>query len=736
MPGALHAVVLRSPHAHARIRGIDIAAARAAAGVVAVLTGVDAQKDRISAFTPLPGHPAIRDPRLYSAPVLALDRVLYVGEAVALVVAETLAQAKDAAELIAIDYDVFPAVVSLEASMAPNAARVWEEAAGNLACHAEMGNEKAVAAAFAKAHHVERLTIVNNRLSANPMEPRSVLGVHDPVSHRTTLYTSHQAPHRLKQALAQALNVAETDLRVVCPDVGGGFGMKSNLYVEDALIAWAAMRIGRPVKWIAERSESLMADAHARDRIDRGELAFDADGWMLGIRVEVDANLGAYVSATGQVPPLQTLRLLSSVYAIPAIYGRARMFYTNTTPIAVYRGAGRPEAMHLIERLIDAAAGSLGIEGDEIRRRNHIAPEAMPYRTHSDLVYDSGDFAGLLAKTLSHADRAGFEARRAQSRRRGRLRGFGVGQYIELSGQMNERMDLRVEADGTVLVFAGTFSHGQGHETVYAQMVSEWLGVPFEKVRLVQGDTDRVPGGRGTFGARSMVCGGGALRAAADQVIEKGRRVAAVLLEAAAADIEFRSGLFTIAGSDRRLPFAAVARAAHAPVGPLAALGMGLEGSGHFDPVATLPNGCHIAEVEIDPETGVVSLERYVAVDDVGFALNPRLVEGQVHGGIAQGVGQALLERIVFDAESGQLLSGSFMDYAMPRADDVPAIDVLLHNVPATTHPLGVKGAGEAGTVGALPAVMNALLDALRPLGITDLDMPVTPEKLWRSLRA
>jgi carbon-monoxide dehydrogenase large subunit len=600
-----------------------------------------------------------------------------------------------------------------------------------------MGRKDAVEAALAKAKHVVHATIAHNRLSANAMEPRVALGAYDAILGRTTIYTSSQAPHRLKQALAaDVLRVRESELRIVCPDVGGGFGMKSQNYPEDALVAWASRRIGRPVKWTADRAESMLSDTHARDRIDRGEMAFDADGHITAIRVHVDASVGAYLSSSGGVTPIQTMRLLSSVYVIPAIYGSATAYFTNTNPIAVYRGAGRPEAMALIERLIEEGAKAMRIEAAELRRRNFVAPSAMPYQTHSDLKYDSGEFAAILDKALAKIDRAGFAARRDDSAKRGKLRGFGIGQYIELSGQMNERMGLRVEADGSVVIYAGTFSHGQGHETVWPQVISDWLGVPFERIRVVQGDTDRVASGRGTFGARSMVCGGGALRLAADEVIEKGKRFAAHMLEAAAEDIAFADGAFRVAGTDRTLPLAAVARASYAPAGPLAAIGMGLEGVGVYDPVPSCPNGCHACEVEIDRATGEVRIVRYVAVDDVGVALNPMLVDGQVHGGVAQGAGQVLMEHVIYDPATGQLLAGSFMDYAMPRADDLPNIEVALHEVPAKTNPLGVKGVGEAGTVGALPALMNAILDALAPVGVTDIAMPVTPERVWRAMKA
>jgi carbon-monoxide dehydrogenase large subunit len=735
LPGTAHAYVLRSPHAHARVRSIDTAAAKSAPGVLLVLTGADATSDNIGGYAAVVGHAAIRDAHLPTHPVLVKDKVRHVGDRVALVVAETLDQARDAAELIAVDYEVLPAVASIPAAMADGAPQVWDDAKGNFCFRAEMGKKEPVDAAFARAHHVARVTVVNNRLSANAIEPRCALATYDSVLGRMTIYTSHQAPHRLKQSLAaDVLHIPEGDLRIVAPDVGGGFGMKSQLYVEDGLVAWASRRLARPVKWVAERAESMMSDTHARDRVDTGEMAFDKDGRILAIRVHIDANMGAYCSASGMVPPMQTLRLMSSVYAIPAIYGSARAFYTNTNPMAVYRGAGRPEAMHLIERLIEAAAPALGIEAGELRRKNHVLPSAMPYQTHSDLNYDSGDFTGLLAHAVKDADYAGFAARRAASEKIGRLRGFGVGQYIELSGQMNERMGLRLEADGTTLVFAGTHSHGQGHATTYAQVISDWLGIPFEKIRLVQGDTDRVAGGRGTFGARSMVCASGALRNAADGIIAQGKRVAAQMLEAAEADLEFADGTFKVAGTDRKVPLMAVARAAHAPAGPLAKLGMGLEAVGTYDPIPSCPNGCHVAEVEIDRDTGAVTLARYVAIDDVGVALNPMLVDGQVHGGVAQGVGQALTEHVAYDAE-GQLLSATFMDYCMPRADDLPWIEVGLHNTPAKTNPLGVKGVGEAGAVGAVPAVMNAILDALRPLGVTDIAMPATPERVWQAMR-
>jgi len=671
-------------------------------------------------------------------PALVTDRVRWVGDYVAFVVAETRHQAADAAALIEVDYEPLPAVTSIAQAKAPGASVVWQEAPGNVIYTLQMGNKAAVDEAFAKAAHVERLTVVNNRVSANAMEPRASIGIYEPATRRYTLYMSSQGPHRNKQMISSGiLHIPESDLRVISRDVGGGFGMKGQGYPEDPLVVWAAGKLERPVKWTADRSESLQSDTHGRDQVDTIELAIDKDGKFLALRAQIEVNLGSFISGAGNVPPLQTLWMLSGVYAIPAIFGTSRTYFSHTNPVGTYRGAGRPEASYMIERVIDQAARALKMDPAELRRRNLIPTKSMPYKTaHGPIQYDSGEFETVLDMALAKADRKGFAARRAESEKRGRRRGLGIAYYIEISNVFNERMGLRVEADGSAVIFAGTFSHGQGHETAYAQLITEWLGVPFEKIRLIQGDTDAVAAGRGTFGARSASVGGTALKKAVNTVIDNGKKFAAHMLEAAEGDIEFADGMFKVAGTDRKIPLLAVARASHAPAGPLAKLGMiGLEGVGAEDAVSNFPNGCHICEVEVDPATGRVEIVRYIAVDDVGTVINPMLVDGQVHGGVAQGIGQAMMENVEYDPESGQLLSGSFMDYAMPHADDMPSIEVDLHVVPTPTNPLGVKGAGEAGSVAAPPALMNAIVDALAPLGVQHVEMPATPEKVWRAIQ-
>jgi carbon-monoxide dehydrogenase large subunit len=738
LPHQTYAAILRSPHAHARIKSIDTAKAKAAPGVLLVLTGEDAAREQLGGLSTMAMPEDMGGPKGHRTvqPILCKDMVRHVGDRVALVVAETLEQAKDAAELIEVDYEPLPSVTSLAQARAPGAPLVYQESPGNVCYTLMMGNKDAAEAAFAKAHHVERITLVNNRISANAMEPRAALGNFDPATGRYTIYTSSQGPHRQKQSIAAILRVPETKMHAISRDVGGGFGMKGQGYPEDPLVVWAAGKLERPVKWTADRSESLLSDTHGRDQIDDVEMAFDKDGKILGLRVRIDHNLGAYISGAGNVPPLQTLWMLSGVYAIPAIHGISRSLFTHTNPVGTYRGAGRPEASYLLERVIDNAARALKLDPAELRRKNLIAAKAMPYKTvHGPLSYDSGEFETVMDMALAKADRKGFAARRADSERRGKKRGLGIAYYIEISNVFNERMGLRLESDGSAVIYAGTFSHGQGHETAFAQLLTDWLGVPFDRVRLVQGDTDAVAIGRGTFGARSASVGGSALKKAANEVIEKGKKFAAHMLEAAESDIEFADGMFKVAGTDRKLPLGAVARAAYAPAGPLAMIGpIGLEAVGTDNAVSNFPNGCHVAEVEVDPATGGVEIVRYLAVDDVGTVINPLLVDGQVHGGVAQGIGQVLLENIEYDPESGQLLSGSFMDYGMPRADDMPSIEVDLHVVPTKTNPLGVKGAGEAGSVAAPPAVMNAILDALAPMGVKHIEMPATPERIWRAI--
>jgi aerobic carbon-monoxide dehydrogenase large subunit len=732
-----HGVVVMSPHAHARIKHVNKAKAEAAPGVLAVLAGGDAKADKLGALVPLMpedmgGPKGFRTLRA----VLATDKVRAVGDRVAFVVAETLAQARDAAELLDIEYEPLPAVISIEDALKPGAPAVWDEAPDNVSVALMMGNKEAVDAAFASAEHVVSIKLVNNRIIANSIEPRATIGVYHPDSDAYTLYTTSQNPHGTRSHLAgPVLKIPENKLRVISPDVGGGFGMKGATYPEEVLVLWASRRCaGRPVKWVSTRAEAFLSDSHGRDQIVTGELALDASGKILGLRVNALHDMGSHVFDASIVVPVSALRLAPGVYDIPAVHAVGKAVLTNTPPLQPYRGAGRPEAAYLIERLLDRAARVIGIDAIEIRRRNFIRAAAMPYKVPTGMTYDSGDFVTVMDECLKLADWDGFARRAAQSKRSGKLRGRGIGYFLEEAAVFNERMVLRFDPSGTLTIFAGTHSHGQGHQTTYAQMVSDWLGVPFDSIRFVQGDTEEVPIGRGTYGSRSMHVGGNALKRAADAVIEKAKPMAAMMLEAAAGDVEFKDGSFRIVGTDRALPLPDVAKAFYRPVFLPPQFDLGLEGSGVFaaEP-PNYPNGCHICEVEIDPETGVVTLARYAAVDDVGKVMNRLLCEGQIHGGVAQGVGQALMESIVFDAD-GQLVSGSFQDYAMPRAEDFPDLLSELAEVPARTNPLGVKGAGEAGATGAPPAVMSAIIDALRDFGVDDLDMPATPDRVWQAL--
>ena len=738
LPRQAWGAVVLSPHPHARISHIDGARAMRAGGVLAVLTGTDAATDGLGGLPPLfmpedrggpKGHRTFR-------PILVADRVRHVGDRVAFVVAETAAQARDAAEQVEVDYEPLPAVVHVEDAVKDNAPRVWEEAAGNVCVELRMGDAAATDAAFARARHIIALRLENQRISANALEPRCAIGVCDATG-RYTLYTSTQNPHGVRTTLAQKVfRIPETSVRVIAPDVGGGFGMKGDAYPEDALVLWASRRCGRPVKWVATRSESLLGDAHGRDQVVDGEMALDEQGRILAIRARARQAFGAYVAGAAVAPLLFSVQLVPGPYAVPSVFLRTQAIFTHTSPTAPYRGAGRPEATYLTERLLDRAAAVTGIDPVEIRRRNFIEPDAMPYRIPTGLTYDSGEFARVLDRCLALADWPGFAARRAASEARGKRRGRGFAYSLEESGIFNERMELRSDPGGTLTIVAGTFSHGQGHATVYAQMVSEWLGVPFEHIRFVQGDTDQVPFGRGTYASRSSMVGGNALRAATDALVEKAKSVAAHLLEAAVPDIVFADGTFRVVGTDRAVPFTAVARASYAPAGPLSELGIGLEASGSFgSEPPNFPNAAHVCEVEVDPETGAVTLDRYTIVDDVGRALNPLICEGQLHGGLAQGIGQALFEHVAYDGASGQLLSGTLTDYCLPRGDDIPAFSVALAEIPCRTNPLGVKGLGEVGSVGAPPTVIHAILDALRPLGVDHLDMPATPSRILEALR-
>ncbi|MCY4548286.1 MAG: xanthine dehydrogenase family protein molybdopterin-binding subunit [Defluviicoccus sp.] len=732
-----HGAVVRSPHAHARIAGIDASAALAAPGVLAVLTGADYRADGLGAMPCLSIDDAIvtEPARRAATPALAPDAARHVGAPVAFVVAETRERALDAAELVSVAYEALPAVA--DSRDAARGAAMRPEAPANFCFAVEMGNRAATEAAFAAAHLVVALDLYNNRIAAVPMEPRGAIGEYDAADGRYRLHLSCQNPHRVRQVLAQSVfRIPESRLSVVARDVGGGFGMKGGVFPEDALVLWAAHRLDRPVKWIAERGESMVSDAHARDQRATAEMALDGHGRILGLRVEADYNLGAHLAAGAGVSPVHSTTLYSGVYAIPAIWARTRAVYTNTAWTAPYRGAGRPEASYLLERLVERAARETGIDGVALRRRNFIAPEAMPYRTALALEYDSGAFEAVMDAALPLADWDGFAARRAGSGKRGLLRGRGVACYLESAALSNERMEIRFDASGSVTVVAGTFSHGQGHETVYAQMVADWLGVDFDAIRLVQGDTDAVSIGRGTFGSRSMTVGGSALRIAADRVIDRGKRIAAHLLEAPPEDIAFAKGRFSVAGTDRSVSIVEAAKASYAAYGFPAELGLGLDGIADYAAgPGNFPNGCQIAEVEVDPETGAVALARLSVVDDVGRVINPLLLAGQIHGGVAQGVGQALMEDIVYHRETGQLLTGSLMDYALPRADDLPCFALDTRAAPTSANPLGVKGAGESGTIGATPAVVHAVLDALAPLGIADIAIPATPERVWRAIR-
>ncbi|MCC6620401.1 MAG: xanthine dehydrogenase family protein molybdopterin-binding subunit [Deltaproteobacteria bacterium] len=754
-PGQAYAYLVRSPYAHARVTGIDTAAARAADGVVAVLTGADVAADKIGGIPcgwlvhSKDGKPMVEPPHT----ILAMDRVRHVGDPVAMVIAGTRAQAKAAAGLVEVTYDELPVIASSAGAVADGAPVVWEQAPGNVCFHWAIGDAAATEAAFAKAAHVVSLDLVQNRLVANAMEPRAAIGEFEVSSGELTLYTTSQNPHLIRLLMAAfVMGVPEHKLRVVAPDVGGGFGSKIFHYAEEVLVTWAARRIGRPVKWTAERSESFVSDAQGRDHVTKVELALDADGIFLGMKVDTIANLGAYLSLFAAcVPTYLYGTLFAGCYRTPAIYGEVRGVFTNTVPVDAYRGAGRPEACYLIERVVDHAARQLGMDPVEIRRKNFIPTTAFPYQTPVALVYDVGDYHTTLEVALDKSDWRGFPARRAEAAARGKLRGIGISTYIEacgiapsaVVGSLGARAGLfeygqvRVHPTGSVTVFTGSHSHGQGHETAFAQIVNSYLGVPIEQVDVVHGDTSKIGFGMGTYGSRSAAVGGTAIVKALDKVIAKAKKIAAHLLEVSAGDVTLSDGVFKVAGTDRQKTFGEVALAAYVPHNfPHEELEPGLDESAFYDPKNfTYPAGCHVVEVEIDPETGVVAIVNVTAADDVGIVINPLIVDGQLHGGLAQGIGQALLENTVYD-DNGQLLTGSYMNYCMPRASDLPSFNVGFHVTACTHNPLGVKGCGEMGAIGVPPAVVNAAIDALAPLGVTHLDMPLTPEKVWRAIRA
>jgi carbon-monoxide dehydrogenase large subunit len=743
LPGQARGYVLRSPHAHARIRAIDTAAARAAPGVLAVYTGADWAADGLgympcmaAILIPLKrgdGQPIYVPER----PPLVRDRARFVGDYVAFVVAETLDQAKDAAELIEVDYEPLPAVTDAAAAAAPDAPAVWDECGDNVCFVQRMGNKDKVDAIFDAADHVTAFDLPVSRLAQNPMETRAALGAYDRFNDRYTLYSGTQAPHDTRNFLAEhVMKLPIAKLRVVSPDMGGGFGLRGSVFPEHALVLWAAKKLGRPVKWVADRSEHFLADDQGRDCRLHVELALGRDGEFQAIRVSSLAALGAYAGFFGPAPTFGNMGGVAGVYRTPAIYAEVRGMFLNTVPTGPYRGAGRPEAALMIELAVERAARELGIDRVEIRRRNMIPPDAMPFQTGLSFVYDSGRFEENMDKALALADADGFAARKAESEKRGRLRGLGIANAIEQSASMfDEGAEIRFAQDGSATVLMGTHSHGQGHETVFRQLLADKLGLEMEQIRYVQGDTDAIRHGHGTFGSRSAGLAGGALALAADRIIEKGKLLTAQHFETAVEDIVFDDGIFAVGGTDKMLSLTALARMSYAYATLPPGMDTGLSAAATFSHKApTFPNGCHVCEVEIDPETGTVTIDRYVVVDDVGTVMNPLLLKGQIQGGVVQGASQITLEQVRWEPGSGQLLTGSFMDYAMPRASDVPMIEVETNPVPTPTNPLGIKGAGEAGTVGGLPCVMIAVQDALWPLGIDKVDMPATPEKLWRAL--
>ena len=744
LPRQAYCVVIRSPHAHAKIGALDAAAARKAPGVLAVFTGADLAADGLgnlptdSGRKRRDGSPAFPTPR----PALARGRARHVGDPVALVAAETHEQAVDAAALVAVEYEPLPAAAETAEAMRPGAPVVWDEAPGNVAFVWQAGQKDAVAKAIEGAAHVTTLDFVVTRVAAAPLEPRAAVGEYDRRTGRYTLWTGIQGPHALRGILAeQVFRVPQSHVRVVTGEVGGSFGMRSGIYPELVLVLWAAKRLGRPVKWTSDRREGFVTDEHGRDNVSTVALALDAGGKFLALRVAITLNIGAYFTPRSAGPGTNNVGGLAGVYTTPAIHVETTGVFSNTTPTGPYRGAGRPEATYAIERVIDVAARELGIDPVELRRRNLIPASAMPFKTGLLFTYDCGEFARGMEMALTLADRAGFERRRAEARPRGKLRGLGIANPIEVAGgpytgANPDTAEIRVNPDGSVSLFAGSTSMGQGNETAFAQIVSDRLGVPPERIQVFAGDTDALGAGRGNGGSGALSVGGSAVTRAADRVIEHGKKIAAHLLEAAPADLVLRDGRFTVAGTDRGLTLAAVARAAYQPRQLPPGLEPGFSDTAAFMPPAvTFPNGSQICEVEIDEDTGVVRIVRHTVVDDVGHMINPMLVKGQIHGGVVQGLGQGLFELLAYDAETGQLLAGSFMDYAMPRADDMPFFDVDSHEVPTQVNPLGAKGVGEAGTVGALPALLNAVNDALAPLGVRHLDMPVTPERVWRAIQ-
>jgi aerobic carbon-monoxide dehydrogenase large subunit len=746
-----YAVFVRSPHAHAIVKSVNITQAQAMPGVVKIFTG----KDIEGKMNGLPCGWLINNPdgspmKEPAHPVLAIGKVRYVGDQVAMVVADSLQQAKDAAEAVEVDYEVLTAVVKV--TDAAKAAALHTEAPNNQCYKWALGDKAAVDGVFAKAAHVTKLDLTNNRLIPNAMEPRAAIGSYSRATGEYTLYVSNQNPHVERLLMtAFVLGLPEHKVRVIAPDVGGGFGSKIFLYAEDVCLTWGSKEINRNIKWICERSESFLTDAHGRDHVSHAEMAMDKDGKFLAMRVHTDANLGAYLSTfSTAVPTILYATLLAGQYTTPQIYVEVDAWFTNTAPVDAYRGAGRPEATYLLERLVSRCAWDMNLSQDEIRKRNFIT--TFPYQTPVALQYDVGDYHACMDKAKALGDVAGFDARRKASEAKGLRRGIGYSSYIEacgiapsnIAGALGARAGLfecgevRVHPTGSVTVFTGSHSHGQGHETTFAQVVAARLGLDPEQVDIVHGDTGRVPFGMGTYGSRSISVGGAAIMKALDKIETKAKKIAAHLMEASDADIEFSGGEFKVKGTDKKVTFGQVALTAYVPHNyPLDKLEPGLNETAFYDPTNfTFPAGTYICEVEIDPATGVTKVDKFTAVDDFGTIINPMIVEGQVHGGLVQGIGQALMENCVYDNETGQLLTGSFMDYTMPRADDFCQFVLDTVCTPCTHNPLGTKGCGEAGAIGSPPAVINAVLDALRPLGVKEFDMPASPHRVWEAIQS
>jgi carbon-monoxide dehydrogenase large subunit len=754
-PGELHGVFVRSQHAHANILGIDIEAAARSPGVVAVFTGADMAADDIGPMKPIwaitaPDGSTMAEPPRYA---LARDKVRHVGEAVALVVAETPTLAMDAAELVAVDYETLPAVTEGWRADADDAPILHHDAPRNVCFRFGRGDDTKVASVFATAPHTVSIDLHNQRIAGVALEPRGAIALPASGANKLTLYTTTQTPHHVRRLVAEQLGISEARLRVISPDVGGGFGFKGKLYPEESVLPWAASKLNRPLRWMASRNESFSSDLQARDHTTHAELALDRDGTFLALRVRTIANVGAYVSTFGAaIPSAIYSALLAGVYTTPAICVDVTGVFTNTVPTDAYRGAGRPEACYVLERLADLAAAELGLDRAQVRRRNLVPQSAIPYQTPIGPTYDSGNFPRIFARVSEIAETREFASRRAASEQKGQRRGLGYACFVESSGVapsgfagklgarvgFYEAAAISMEPDGSIRARFGTHNHGQGHQTSFAQIISAKLGVPIDKIEVIEGDTDIVPYGTGTFGSRSMAVGGSALVVATDKIIEKGRAIAAHLLEASASDIQFADGQFAVAGTNHSVSLEDVARAAYVPHNfPLDALEPGLHADAYYDPKSfAFSNGVHICEVEIDVETGVVVLDRYTAVDDVGIVINPLLATGQVHGGVAQGFGQAVLEHAIYDPDTGQALCGSLMDYALPRARHFPGfVSEFDQSQPCAHNPLGAKGCGEAGTIAAPAAIVGAVLDALRPLGVTDIAMPLTPARVWEAIR-